>query len=158
MTMQEQKEQLQGYLQERLTREISRLEDMTKRLPSMTEDTLLAMDDVPDTSVGLFYTTANIGQLRVDLPRNQKLIVEYLKQVGQGPWRPDKNYWANEQDNGNLYYHFFHEKLLVELTICFAADHEGATCRLVQTGLKKVPVYKVVCDDHEEPRDVSDTV
>lgn len=145
--MQEWKEQLRESLQKRLPREMSFLEDRAKQLPARFEDTISAIDDVPETNIGLFYDITQIGELRVDLPRDQKLMTEYLKLVGQGPWRPKKNAWANQHDSGDIYYDFEHKTLKVVLTVCFDADHEGATCRLEQIGVKEVPVYKVVCDD-----------
>ena len=149
--MQEWKERLHKVLQEKLPREISRLEDRAKQLPAKLEDTISAIDDVPKTDIGLLYDIMPIGALRVDLPRDQKLMTEYLKQVGRGPWRPVKDIWASQSDNGDVYYRFTHEDRPVELTVCFSADRECATCRLEQTGVKEVPIYEMVCDD--DPKD-----
>lgn len=145
MTMQDPKEELKKRLE---------------KLPALVDATIKAIKDVPEHKDARFYVTAGPGDLRVDLPRTKSLMTEYLRLLTrQGSWVPEKAawLWANELEDGDIYYHFKHKTLeRVALTVCFDANHASATCRLEKTGVKEVPVYKVVCDDHEEPKDVSD--
>ncbi len=131
-------------MQERKTERAERL----NKLPALIEATIRAAEDVPDHELGLFYNLLDPGEIRVDLPRAKGLVTEYLKMIAkQGSWRRDGRSRNPERLNGDLYYMYLHRELNVELTICFDAEHKGATCRLEQTGVKEVPVFKVVCDD-----------
>ncbi len=146
MTMQDQREVLAKELKERLERDLA-------ELPAIVDATIKAIKDVPKHEEARLYVTTGPGHLRVDLPRTKSLVTEYLKLViRQGFWIPEKAafLWANEQENGDLYYHLTHENSKVTLAICFDAVIEGATCRLVHRGVKEVPVYEVVCDDPKE--------
>lgn len=124
---------------EELEETISKLQQQVDRLKR------LIPDDLPDAFV--WSTDHN---LRVSVPfswpmyrQTRARLDRHLHNNGMDGWVPKRH--ALDELTGDRYIYFYAGN--AELCMCMRPDMDKSVCTLVQTGIKTVPTYEVVCND-----------
>ncbi len=137
-------------MHEIIERRIDFLLSQIEKIKNTEEDLLIAMEVLPnaqfwvDHEVNVYWSAKSMDEIKAALrafARRGMMLINHIPNTS-------KPIWTVQGKNTTI-----------TISPYWSTDDEGASCRLVRTGTRNVPIYKLVCDEMPDvggDNDVSD--
>jgi len=125
-------------MHEIIERRVNFLLGQIEKMKNTEEDLLIAMEVLPnaqfwvDHEVNVFWSAKSMDEIKAALRAfalRGMMLIDHIPNTS-------KPVWTVQGKNTTI-----------TISPNWPTDNEGASCRLVQTGIQTVPIYKLVCDE-----------